>query len=420
MLKNSLITTFIEKTINQKILNFRVNFFIFLLLVVFIFWGCGTSKQGSEKIIFWTSSLKPYFTEYIESVIKNFEELYGVKVQWQDYPLDAIYQKILTNYGTELSPDVVNVNPLLAAGLYKKKVISILYEDEFKNYHSNLIEGCKIDGKLITIPWYSSTKMIVYNKEIFDFSSLKINDYKGFFSLVKSIKEEKGVYGFYPFLKFEQDMLGLGLISDPYDPFNDDTMQFFKILRDYKDYLPSGFWVSSVEVAYSMYKDRKVASILIGPQFLYRIKKEDPKLYENTDVLPFPFKNYPVTVMSLSVLDNKDKERYDKAIKFIKFLTNFENQNKFFKMVPVVPSVSGNYNFKDDDKLMEKVKIQMLKIFPNSRVFDLYFYDVIPDPTLRSSIFKNFLNDVFNSDISLDEVKKKYTKIWKENQVKNN
>lgn len=399
----------------------RFIFFVFVIFIVLFFSSC--SKGGeNEEIIFWSSSLKPYFTDYIEGCIKNFEELYGIKVVWQDYPLDSVYQKIITTYGSDLSPDVVNVNPQIAAGLYKKNfVVNVLVYDKDleKNYYGNLIEGCKIYGALITIPWYASTKMLVFNKEIFDFSKVKINDYKGFLEVVKSIKDREGVYGFYPFVKFEQDMLALGLIDSPTDPFNNRVMSFFEGLREYKEYLPSGFLASSVDVAYSMYKDRKVASILIGPQFLYRIKKEDPNLYKSTDVMLFPFPNYPVSLMSLSVLNNRDVKRIENSIKFVRFLTNFENQEKFFEIVPVLPTIQGNYVAKDDDELIRKAKSEMLKVFPKAKVFDFYFYSVIPDPLVRSNIFKNFLNDVFNSQEKLKDIQERYRKIWLEEISKN-
>jgi len=413
---------------SSKIRDYLRFLFISLLsfILFFCFYSCKRDQSSfeldnSNSIIFWSSSLKPYFTSYMEEIIASFERIYGIEVKWQDYPIDVIYQKLMTVYGSNLSPDVVNVNPLLSAGFYKRKMLVNLsiYDQKLENiYFSNLIEGCKIDNNLITVPWYSSTKLLVFNKEIFDFSKRDMKDYKDFFEEVKKIKEKKGVYGFYPFIKFEQDMLALELIKDPKDPFSDEVIEFFGLLRNYRDYLPSGFQVSSIEIAYSMYKDRKVASILIGPQFLYRLKKEDQKLYENTSVILFPFKSYPVTTMSLSVVNNGNKDKIQKSITFIKFLTNYENQLKLFKMVPIVPSIKGNYNFDDADPLISLSKRKMLEVFPKAKVFDLYFYSVIEDPMKRTVIFKNFMNDVFNSSLDMREIQIKYRQIWNENIVK--
>lgn len=399
----------------MKRLIFTGFIYLIFLFVMFFLSSCEKHTENKDKIIFWTSSMKPYFTEYIEGIIKDFEQIYNVEIEWQDYPLDSIYQKILANFGTDLAPDVVNVNPQLVSGLYKQKMIVDIsvYDSEIeKLFFRNLIAGCKIHGKLVAIPWYSSTKMLVFNKKIFDFSKEKIDDYRDFLEILKKIKQEKGVYGFYPFLKFEQDMLGLGLIKDPKDPFNDKVIEFFSDLRNYREYLPSGFLVSSVDVAYSMYKDGKVASILIGPQFLYRIKRENPALYADTSVVLFFFKNYPVTLMSLSVVNNRSIDRINNSIKFIRFLTSFKNQNELFKIVPVMPSVEGNYSFEDQDKLMEMVKKKMIEIFPKSSVFDLYFYDVISDPVVRTNIFKNFINDVFNTSYSMEYIQNHYRRKW--------
>lgn len=391
---------------------------VFIVVIFFSLSSCSNDRKVSRSIVFWSSSLKHYFTDYMKKVIENFERIYGIDVYWQDYPLDSVYQKILTTYGSDISADVININPLLAAGLYKQKIIVdiSLYDKGIQDmYYPNLVEGCRIGDSLITVPWYSSTKMLIYNKQVFDFGSYNIGDYEVFFDLVVKIKKDKGVYGFYPFIKFEQDMLALGLINDPRNPFNEDVLDFFGDLREIKDYLPSGFIVSSVDVAYSMYKSRKVASILIGPQFLYRVKKEDPELYKQTDVLLFPFKYYPVSLMSLSIVNNRDIEKINDSIVFIKYLTNFENQNEFFKIVPILPSIKGEYDTSDEDYLIAKVKQNMIKIFPSSKVFDLYFYEVLPDPLTRSSIFKNFINDVFNSDEDIKKIGLKYSEQWNEN-----
>jgi putative chitobiose transport system substrate-binding protein len=407
----------------SKIFHFFLNIFI-LVFILFLFSSCLDNKKSynNNKIIFWTVSLKPYFTSYIQNVIYNFESIYNIKVEWQDIPLDSVYQKLQTAYYTDFCPNVVNLNLPLAYGLFVNNYIYsfdlIKYQDFIKDYNQNLIEGCVYDkNSLFSFPWYSSVKLLIFNKSIYDFNNVKFKDIFEFLEIIKRIKEERGVFGVYPFIKFEQDMLAFGFIDNPLNPFNNNVLKFYQKLRDIKDYLPSGFWVSSVDIAYSMYKDKKVASILIGPQFVYRIKQEDIKLYQDTDVIKFPFKYYPVSLMVLSVIYKKDfnNQKYIDSFKFIKFITNKENQSNFARLVPVLPSVKVNLDdiiYNNDDSLTKKIKKEMLEIFDKSKVFDLYFVNVIDDPIKRTNILKEFNNEIFNTNNDIKIIFDKYQKIW--------
>ncbi len=422
---------YIFKNFIYKIFYFLIIIFFFYLLV-FLFSSCTNQKELSNlkkeerKIIFWTVSLKPYFTNYIQNVINDFENIYNVKVEWQDIPLDSIYQKLQTSYYTDFYPNVVNLNLPLAYALFVNNYIYSFDFDKLKNnlneYNHNLIKSCIYDkNDLFCFPWYSSVKLLIFNKSIYDFSKDNFNDVFEFLEIVQKIKKDKGVFGFYPFIKFEQDMLAFGFVNDPFDVFNKNVLLFYKKLRDMKNYLPSGFWVSNVDMAYSMYKDKKVASILIGPQFIYRIKQEDIKLYQDTDVIKFPFKYYPVSLMVLSVMykNTFSNDKYLDSYRFIRFITNVKNQSDFAKLVPVLPSVKVSINdiiYQKDDNLTIKAKKEMLSVFDKSKVFDLYFVKVIDDPIKRTNIFKEFNNEVFNSGNDINIVFDKYQKIWNSNK----
>ena len=74
---------------------------VVLLLCVAALAGLTVScSQASEtdriEIELWTLSLRPTFTDYIEAVIADFEELHpDVKVRWVDVPFDAVNRKLI-------------------------------------------------------------------------------------------------------------------------------------------------------------------------------------------------------------------------------------------------------------------------------------------------------------------------------------
>ncbi len=58
---------------------------------------CMSAALASEKIEFWTFSMKPKFTPYFETLVKTYEAGNpGVKVEWVDFPWDVIQTKLVT------------------------------------------------------------------------------------------------------------------------------------------------------------------------------------------------------------------------------------------------------------------------------------------------------------------------------------
>lgn len=71
---------------------------------------------------FWTISLKPRFDAYIDGLIQAYEKAHpGITIQWSDFPIGTIQDKLLAAIAAGQSPDVVNLNgefalPLAAKG----------------------------------------------------------------------------------------------------------------------------------------------------------------------------------------------------------------------------------------------------------------------------------------------------------------
>ena len=77
------------------------------------------NKGGSDgdqiTIEFWTLALQPTFTDFIQSLIDQYEDEHpNIKISWQDLPWDGIQDKFLAQTAGGNPPDVVNIWSQLA------------------------------------------------------------------------------------------------------------------------------------------------------------------------------------------------------------------------------------------------------------------------------------------------------------------
>ena len=107
----------------------------------------GTADSGSAsdeitgEITFSTLQLKPTFTDYIESVIADFEELNpGTSVKWIDVPFQGAQEKISTDAQAGTLPDVINLNPNFAQPLEAQGAFVDL-DEAVPDLRSQYVEG---------------------------------------------------------------------------------------------------------------------------------------------------------------------------------------------------------------------------------------------------------------------------------------
>ena len=85
-----------------------------LLALLLIVPSCG--RDDTQRIEFWTISLRPTFTGYIESRIDAFEADHpGVEVVWVDVPFMAIERKLIAAAAADRAPDVINLSDMMFA-----------------------------------------------------------------------------------------------------------------------------------------------------------------------------------------------------------------------------------------------------------------------------------------------------------------
>ncbi|WP_220127276.1 ABC transporter substrate-binding protein [Halobacillus locisalis] len=355
----------------------RFSFLLGLMIaMVFVLAACtGSSEEGkaeedgedseqadSEEAVeieFWTMQLKPTFTEYIEGVITDFEEENpNISVKWVDVPWGDMEKKILSAVASETAPDVANLNPQFASQLAELDALinmdEAVSEDKKGEYFEGIWKSNSFGGKTFGIPWYLSSQVSMYNKDIFEAAGLSEEDVPSKFSEVlevsKTIKEETGNYAFFPSIDGShllETMVTMGVDLTNEDmteaTFNTEegkeAFQFFVDMYE-NELIPREVLTEGHGKAVDMYQAGQLAILASGPQFLNTVNENAPDIYEATGVAPVitgetNLKN--VAAMNLVVPKQSDKQ--DAAVQFSLFMTNAENQVEFDKIVPILPSI---------------------------------------------------------------------------------
>lgn len=366
--------------------------------------GCNNKENtnNSNKLELWTMQLKPTFNDYMNKLIDSYKKQNpNVEVEWVDLPSKEIEQKTLTSIAGGKSPDVVNLNPAFTAKLAEAGALSDLETNVAKevkdSYLPNIWKASSFGNKTYGFPWYLSTAITIYNKELFEKAGLKSDNYPKTFSdlekMGETIKAKTGKYIYMPnfadsgkILEFMSQQ-GIKILNDDNTkaafntPEAENFINFWIDLSK-KGIIPKDSITQGHREAIDKFQAGETAVLVSGPQFLNIIKQNAPKLYDKLGVgsqLTGEGKKIGVGVMNLVVPESSKNK--SEAVKLAEFITNKENQLEFSKLVTILPSVT------------EAAK-------------DKYFTTLSAKPTLEENARKISAEQLDNGTVLLPQVKK--------------
>ncbi|RQD78159.1 MAG: extracellular solute-binding protein, partial [Halanaerobium sp. MSAO_Bac5] len=223
-------------------------FFLILVFIVFL----SFNTKAETQIEFWTINLSPQYDQYFLDKIAEFEaQNPELKIKWEDISFSSIQQKLRQKISEGKAPQVVNLSPqLMSALVYEDLLYAISnFEQNYgAEYFINLWESNNYDGEIYAFPWYVSTRVMAYNKEIFKIAGLDPEDFPQkqieFFETARRLKAGSGVYAFMPQLQIHEEFkkTGLNIFELNNDKvraaFNDDKA--VEIVREYQNLARDG------------------------------------------------------------------------------------------------------------------------------------------------------------------------------------
>lgn len=351
--------------------------FILFFILLACFWGFSIqSKKANPKneVVFWTLQMGD-FADYMNGVITKFEEENpGVKIKWVDVPFSEGEKRTLAAILSDSPPDLINLNPDFSATLAQKGALQKIDKDSVRQFNKQIIESLKYNDELYAIPWYATSAITIYNRNLYEYSgySTPPETYRRLGQIAPIIREKTGAYAFMPTITENDTMLKIlnkyGVNS--WETINSEksaeVFDFYKELYE-KDLIPKESITQTQREALEKYMSGQIVFFQSGANFLNMIKENAPIVYENTDVakqITGSVGQNDFSLMNL-VIPLKAHKKED-ALKFALFLTNEDNQLELARLTNVIATNKHAlrnefYNHYEKGDLMAKARVLSAK-----------------------------------------------------------
>jgi putative chitobiose transport system substrate-binding protein len=351
-----------------------------VFLVALNFAGCKPKTDGRIELEFWTLQLND-FTPYIEQKIDIYEKNHpNIKIKWIDIPFSEGEKRTLSAVMSDNVPDVVNLNPSFASTLESKKVLTTIDRDFDDIYVPSALNLCRQGSGYYAIPWYVTSSVTIYNKEILEQAGFKtpLDSYQGFFTFSQKIKQATGKYALMPNLAEDGKMLKtLAKEGVDLDTFFDSekTIQNYELFKALyrQNLIPKGSINQTHRDSLEKYMAGDTAVLEAGANFLKTIEQNAPEVYKKTDVSPqMNLQNGIIDISLMNLVIPIKSKHPQEAIDFALFMTNDANQLEFCKLAPVLPSTKKALEdefFAQENTLIDKgrkISANQLKNAQNS------------------------------------------------------
>jgi len=378
-----------------------------------------------NEVVFWTLQMND-FAPYINGVIDKFEkENPGIKIKWVDVPFSEGEKRTLASVLSDNPPDLVNLNPDFSATLAHKGALYEIPENETSQFNKEIMNSLKYNGKIYSIPWYATSAITIYNKEILSKAGIPIpQNYSQIAQYAPIVKNKTNTYIFLPNITENDTMLKIlnkygAATSDLINSEKSaDVFDMFKYLY-FEGLIPKETITITLQESIEKYMSGNIMMITAGANFLNMIRENAPSTYKLTDIAPQITGRLGQNDFSLMnfVIPLKSKHK-DDALKFALFLTNNENQLELAKLTNVLAVNEQTlqdefYTKYDKDDLMAKARVisakQLNKIQPayktqkGQKEINTIINTAVQEILLDKSSTQNILNKVSKDWKNIEE-----------------
>ena len=331
---------------------------------------CAPKKDTNKnEVIVWTLQMSD-FSDYMNGVIKDFErENPEIKIKWIDVPFSEGEKRTLASVLSDNPPDLINLNPDFTATLAQKGALAEIDRSKTTQFNQGILKSLETNGKLYSIPWYATSAVTIYNKQLIGKTGVKVPaTYEEMGNIAPAIREKTGAYVTLPNITENDTMLKIlnkyG-INSPDKIASDKSIEVFNFYKTLyqKDLIPKESVTQTHREALEKYMSGNIVLFQAGANFLTMIKENAPSTYKVTDVAPQitgELGQYDFSLMNFIIpLKAKHKEE---ALKFALFLTNEQNQLKIAKLTNVIATNNkalqdSFYTKYNENDLMAKARV---------------------------------------------------------------
>lgn len=383
---------------------------------VFAFVAPTRQKTDDNEVVFWTLQMSD-FSDYMNKVITNFEkENPDIKIKWIDVPFSEGEKRTLASVLSNNPPDLINLNPDFAALLAQRGALFEIEEKYTSQFNKSIINSLKTDGKLYSLPWYATSAVTIYNKNLLKKANVNLPaTYEDISKIAPIIKDKTNKYIMLPNITENDTMVkilnkyGINSAENINSEKSQEVFNMFKNLYE-KDLIPKESITQTHREALEKYMAENIVFFQAGANFLTMIKENAPSTYQNTDVAPQITGDLGQNDFSLMnfVIPSRAKHKQE-ALKFALYLTNKENQLELAKLTNVIAvnkeTLKDNfYKEYEENDLMSKARVisanQLYNIDPpmkplrNQKEINTLINTAVQEILINKNTTKNILDDV--------------------------
>ena len=332
-------------------------------------------KTKADEVVFWTLQMND-FAPYMNKVISEFEAKNPeIKIKWVDVPFSEGEKRTLASVLSDNPPDLINLNPDFSALLAQKGALWEIDEKYTEQYNKSIINSLKFNGKLYSLPWYATSAVTIYNKDLLKKAGVSLpKTYNDIFKIAPQIKSKTGSYVMLPNITENDTMQRIlnkyGVVGNFNSQKSIEVFEMFKKMYE-NGYIPKETVTQTHREALEKFMAEQIVFFQAGANFLTMIKENAPSTYKNTDVsyqLTGDLGQNDFSLMNF-VIPERAKHK-EEALKFALFLTNEENQLELAKLTNVLAVnektlKSDFYNRYDEKDLLSKARVISAKQLNN-------------------------------------------------------
>lgn len=392
-----------------------------IVLITGVFFVFKNTPQKDNEVVFWTLQMSD-FAPYINGVISDFEKQNpDVKIKWVDVPFSEGEKRTLASVLSDNPPDLVNLNPDFSATLAQKGALSEIPKEKTSQFPSAITDSLTYNGKIYSVPWYATSAVTIYNKELLNKSGIKVPETYGQVSCyAQSVKDKTGAYIMLPNITENDTMLKIlnkyGVSGAEFIN-SKESVEVFALFKDLyaKNLIPKETVTITLQESLEKYMSGNIVFITAGANFLNMIKENAPSTYKITDVAPQITGDCGQNDFSLMnfVIPLKAKHKQE-ALDFALFLTNEKNQLELAKLTGILTvnkeTLKNEFYTKyDRNDIMAKARVisaaQLNKIQP--------VYKTRKGQKDINNIVNLAVQQILTGDTDIQKVLDKAAKDWK-------
>lgn len=188
----------------MKYVKALIAIFVIILLAAFL----KPSNSPANEVVFWTLQMND-FAPYITGVISEFEkENPEIKIKWIDVPFSEGEKRTLASVLSDNPPDLINLNPDFSALLAQRGALYEIDEQYTSQFNPEIIDALKYNGKLYSLPWYATSAVTIYNKQLVSKAGVSVpKTYEEMGKIAPVIKQKTNAYVMLPNITENDTML---------------------------------------------------------------------------------------------------------------------------------------------------------------------------------------------------------------------